>query len=179
MKVNFFLLVFLGVAVSISGCGLLIGNVKPLSQKSNNYDVMNLSKNSNWIDISENSESSDDTSLSDFAYQSSETESVIALNSACREQKNRSEKSLKEFTDLLLLGVSKVSERTERPMTIENLDALETNIIGQVDSRTVKMQTIVLKSKSCVFDFLYLSTPANFSKEHSVFSSFVASFRLD
>ncbi len=93
-----------------SGCGLLFGNIKPVSEKSHEYEVADLHKMSNdWtklppaeekqaskLEDAANSSTStpldasgtenENLDVSDISYQSEKTASIISLTSTCRPQ---------------------------------------------------------------------------------------------
>src|SRR4051812_47677682 len=95
LRVTFLPCLFVLASATISGCAL-IGNVKPVAEKSESYGVMDLSKeNPEWVklDTSETrsgenssggSQETETTEVSDVAYQSKRNASIISLNSACR-----------------------------------------------------------------------------------------------
>lgn len=174
--------------LSFTGCGVLVGNVKPFDQKSEAYGVVDLSKNSpDWTRLDPKSignnpigEDSGTTSteVADVAYQSKSTASIISLDSACGAGSANQERSLKSLTDTLLLGTSNVTLRDERPLRVEDTPALQTTIQGMIGGESVKLRTVVLKRQRCVYDLVYVARPDNFSLHESDFSHFVASLRL-
>ncbi len=98
----------LSLLVSGSGCGLLFGNIKPVSEKSHEYEVADLHKlNADWTQLPPAEEKqaakledassvtasadtsgaeSDTLDVSDISYQSEKTASIISLTSTCRPQ---------------------------------------------------------------------------------------------
>src|SRR4051794_12663581 len=82
LKVGLFLIVLL----HHTGCSLFLGSIKPAEEKSNSYEILDLSKNdSQWIRLEpqEGTEPSPN-GASDVAYQSKKTASIISINSACK-----------------------------------------------------------------------------------------------
>ncbi len=176
-----------------SGCSVVVGNVKPLEEKSTEYGVMDLShSNPDWKKLdpaktaaqgeSMKAQDMSPTEVSDVAYQSATTASIISLDSACRQsldsQKKTVEQDLKSLTDLLLLGITDVTLREERGMEIQKNPALETTIIGKLNGEPMQIRTVVMKRQNCVYDLVYMSRPSYFEKQLSDFSHFVASLRL-
>lgn len=174
-------------ALSFSGCGLLIGNIRPVDQKSDQYGVTDLSKepSSVWTRLAP-AESGVDardpeataTEVSDVAYQAKTSPSIVALNSACRPSVESQDKSLQELTRELLLGISEVAQRVERELTIQASPALETTLQGKMNDKAIAVRTVVLRRGSCVYDLLYMAPPTQFADHERDFSRFVASLRL-
>jgi hypothetical protein len=179
-----------------SGCSVVVGNVKPLEEKSTEYGVMDLSHLSpDWkkLDPAKTAAQSESvkvqdvspTEVSDVAYQSKSTASIISLDSACRAVPDAAgsgrpgaERDLRTLTDLLLLGITDVSLREERGMEVQKNPALETTITGQLNNEPMKLRTVVLKRQNCVYDLVYMSRPQYFDQHLSDFSHFVASLKL-
>src|SRR6185312_16375901 len=108
MNKNFFALALVSLfSLFASGCGVLLGNTRPVAERSETYQVADLAKNnSKWVRIEggghgdmDAEEAEDKADLSDLAYRSTDTGSVIALNSACRPSYGRKEKNLRIFTN--------------------------------------------------------------------------------
>jgi hypothetical protein len=175
-----------------SGCAVVIGNVRPEDQKSDSYGVADLTKtNPDWVRLDpKKGDGSDNydpnttpTEVSDVAYQSKATSSVISLNSACRPNREVPEgrtipEDLRALTDVLLLGASKVTLRTETSLTLQSSPALETTIMGLINGETVEIRAVVLRRRTCIYDLLYVSRPVSFAAHEPEFSQFVASLRL-
>ncbi len=168
-----------------SGCGILIGNVKPVSEKAEDYQVLDLSKgNSDWIRLDSQQDDADNhvgeegTARSDLAYQSQRTASIISLNSACREKFKSESHDLKEFTHQLLLGISDVKSRQQKEIQIKGNPALDTTIQGKMGDQPVKIRAVVVKNDRCLYDLMYVARPDQFAEQEQDFSRFVESLRL-
>jgi hypothetical protein len=190
---SFALVSTLVLALVSSACSVVVGNVKPLEEKSTEYGVMDLSKsNSDWLKLdpkktaaqSESIKEQDvsPTEVSDVAFQSKSTASIISLDSACRNLDSTTNTSvnrdLRTLTDLLLLGITDVTLRTERGMEVQKTPALETTIQGKLNGEPMQIRTVVLKRQSCVYDLVYMARPQFFERHLDDFLHFVASLRL-
>jgi hypothetical protein len=187
MNKNFIFLALLSVfPLFASGCGILLGNQRPVAERSETYQVADLTKNNpKWVRIEgaghgdmDAEEAEDKADLSDIAYRSTETESVIALNSACRPSYALKDKDLHLFTNQLLMGFSSISSRTEEPVTLSGTPALETTLEGSYSGQKVKTRVVVLKKGTCLYDLMYLSQPQSFPSQEEEFKTFVASLHL-
>lgn len=168
---------FLTILPWIGGCGVFLGNVKPVAEKSESYAVMDLSELSRkWKKLENEEAVSGD--VSDLAYQSDETGSIISLNSACREGLTNQNDDLKEFTHQLLLGISDIHERRQENVRLEGKSALRTTLEGRLQGEAVKLRTYVMKSDECLYDLMYIARPETFEVEESTFVRFVDSLRL-
>jgi hypothetical protein len=173
-----------------SGCstvGVLMGNEKPIDQKSDSYGVLDLSKaDADWSkldpktvgDERPNGGDTISSEISDVAYQSKSTAAIISLNSACQAGKEYENKDLKSLTDTLLLGASDVTLRDEQGVTIQDNPALQTTVEGKMNGEHVKLRTVVLRRQDCVYDLVYIARPEAFPRREQDFSHFVASLRL-
>jgi hypothetical protein len=173
-------IVIIILASLASGCGLLLGTVKPVEEKSEDYRVLDLSKaDSDWIKLppaplkdSATSESSDVT------FQSKKTASIISLNTACRQSLENQKQDLHSFTQELLLGIGDITKHTEREMTVQGTAALETTIQGQLNAQQTMLRVIVLHEGACIYDLMYISRPEFFDTYEAEFARFVGSLRI-
>jgi uncharacterized protein YceK len=175
-------------ALLASGCGVLIGNIKPVDQKAQNYGISDLSKENPavWtkldqvkiVDSSTTDEATTATEISDAAYQSKKNASIISVNSACRQTPDEEEHDLRSLTNLLFLGLSDASQRDEKELTIQNTPALETTIKGKLNGELMMFQAVVLRRGLCIYDLVYMSRPAHFDEHEQDFSHFIASLKL-
>jgi hypothetical protein len=185
--------ILMGLFLSASGCGVLIGNTPPADQKSDSYGIAELSKESpDWqkLDPKQAGAGADigdptttPTEVSDVAYQSKKNASVISLNSACRPSNARPEnksveEDLRSLTDVLLLGANNVTLRDERPLVVQNTPALQTTLRGAMNREIVMLRTVVLRRNTCIYDLVYVARPDTFAANEQEFTHFVASLRL-
>ena len=170
-----------------SGCGILVGNVRPVNEKSETYGVADLSQeNKDWQKLDSASKGVDptdpnvtSTEVADVAYQSKKTASIISINSACRPaQASAQNDNLHNDTNLLFLGFGEVTLREEKPMTLQNLPALQTTVQGKLNGEPMKVRTIVMRRSSCLYDLMYVATPVHFAENEAEFSHFIASLKL-
>lgn len=187
-KISLLLLLTTVLGLSQAGCGILVGNVKPEDEKSESYGVADLSKtNSDWTKLDPKSfgeispqqdAATTSTEVSDVAFQSRSTASIISLNSACRNGNGYEDKDLRSLTSVLLLGASDVTHRDESDMSVSGTPGLQTTILGRINGEQVMLRTVVLKRKTCVYDLVYVARPQTFQTHEEDFSHFVASLRL-
>jgi hypothetical protein len=172
---------------ALEGCGVLVGNVRPVDQKSQSYGVTDLaSTDPDWMKLdaknlgAEKNEDAATTSteISDVAFQSKNTASIISINSACRNGNEYKNKDLKSLTEVLLLGASDVTLRDERDLSIQDTPALQTTLQGKINGERVKIRSVVLKRNNCVYDLVYIARPDNFTVHELDFAHFVTSLRL-
>lgn len=187
-----------------SGCGLLLGNVKPVDEKSESYGVLDLSKSKpgEWTRLDPtkvaeperpeaNSAGNSSSEVSDAVYQNKKTAATISLNSACRPKIDKSESNsagadygsnqtadLRKVTNLLLLGLSEVTLRSESELTLQGRLALQTTLRGKLNREDVMLRTVVTRKGTCTYDLVYLAPPEQFQTNLGDFSQFVASLRL-
>jgi hypothetical protein len=171
----------------LSGCSFLLGTVKPVEEKSKNYTAIDLSKNNtDWVKLESKQNPNSNPSKSseiaesggaDIAFQSKSDGSTISIDSACRTYSPQN-RDLRHLTDQLLLGVKEITTPSEKTLTVAGGPALETTLLGKVENQRVKLRTIVLQRKNCVFDFMLIARPESFNRSEADFSQFVNSFHL-
>lgn len=171
----------------LSSCSTLVGNVKPVDEKSRRYRVEELSSTS-WKKLDPRQMGAADSTVdtqsdafssevSDLSYQSTKTAAIISLNSSCREGRPQMQ-DLQLVTRELLLGIGDVTEKNDRTFQIEGVNALETTIAGKISGQSTKIRTVVLSKASCVYDIMYVSQPEKFGVHEADFTRFVSSLRL-
>ncbi len=171
-------------ATFLSGCGVLIGNVKPSDHKAEGYGIAQLDRDSpaDWKKLEgPNSASDVDSAASevpDASYQSKKNSSIISINSNCREGRDTQDLSLHEFTRQLLLGMTDVELNEEKETSLQNIPALQTTLKGKMNREPVMLRSIVLKKKECVYDLMYISRPEHFQIHEPDFTKFIASLRI-
>jgi len=175
-------LLLLVILLTHTSCGVLLGNIKPVDEKSEVYGVADLTKQSpDWHKLNRSSETATDLNANgafDVAFQSKKTGAVISVNSACRATNQTKEEALRELTDQLLLGINDLSFRHDQYIELQNVPALDTTIQGKMNSEPVMLRTIVLRKNRCVYDLMYIARPETFAEYRETFSQFIASLRL-
>jgi hypothetical protein len=173
--------------IAQTGCSLFFGNVKPSDHKSTDYGILDLSKvNPDWVKL-DPTKSLDEAELpevpesgvSDIAFQSKKTASIISINSACKSTTNSATiRDLKELTRELLLGISEVRDRVEKTFTLGDTPALQTTLKGKMENEEMMLETVVLKRNKCIYDLMCVTRPERFKLNEAEFSDFVSSLRL-
>ena len=162
-------------AAGLSGCAVLLGNVKPVDQHSNGYRVARLNETqADWKMLEPSGDATSDSS--EITYQSNRTASIISLNSTCRTR--NSTEDLKRISRLLFLGITDVADTQERELTVDSTPALETTVTGRLNREKVKIRAVVLRTHACVFDLMYVAKPKYFTSQEADFTQFVSSLRL-
>ncbi len=164
-----------------TACGILLGNVKPVEEKSKNYEVLNLSsEDSDWLRVpGDKTSEANAKGVFDMAYQSKATASIISLNSACRAQPvEQTPVALKTLARPLFFGVSDVTLREEKDLTIAKGPAFETTIRGNLGAKEMIMRAVVLHRSGCIYDLMLIAQPKYFMECEAAFSHFVASLKI-
>lgn len=117
-----------------------------------------------------------DSMRADIAYENTENGAVISLNSLCRKY---NKESLDALTMNLVRDIDNRKVLSQKKISINNSDALESLFEGIVDKVKVNINTVVLIHGDCTYDFIYVEVPKNGKINTNDFQSFVASFRVD
>jgi hypothetical protein len=156
----------------ICSCSVLVGQVKPLEEKSVNAPSPSHSLDGmGWRRIGNQDASEQSSERPDEAWQSTTTAAVISLNSVCRRGAG-GERDEKKVTKVLLSQWDNLRIEQQNPFTLRNLPALQTTARGKYLGRDRKFQVIVVKSPSCIYDLIYLSPVESFDQELSAFFRF-------
>lgn len=181
MKSFYYTLTVVLLSLSLNtGCSvskLLVGQVDPVDQRSNSMNITPLeSINPNWNRINNSENNNDIDGMPDRAWQSNKTASVISINSACRQSDDESNKfttiDAKEISNDLVSQWNDVENKIEKDFKLSGFPALETTAEGIYLNRKRKFQTVVVKTPSCVYDLIFLSTVKNFNQDLVTFHQF-------
>lgn len=180
----------LSIITLLSGCSVLVGNVRPVDEKDESVSWRDMSKQKEWIrlDLAERLKEKDpevqpDTAIPDLAFQHDQTAAIISINSACREKQRSHDEQLplqdrlKTYTQRLHFGFQ-IDSRKESASKIDGFSAWEVTVRGKLEEEPVMMRTVVFERKNCVYDLMYMTRPEHFPKHEIAFSEFLASLKF-
>jgi len=166
---SFYLTAFLALSCS---CSVLVGQVKPLEEKSANSSTQTPTLDSlGWRKLSGQDNSDRSSEIPDEAWQSTRTAAVISLNSVCR-RGTGGERDIKKVTQVLLSQWDNLKVQDQQTLSFRNLPAIQTTAKGRYLGRDRRFQIVVVKSPTCIYDLIYLSPVESFDQELSVFTRF-------
>ena len=90
-------------------------------------------------------------------FQNSSDLATITVSSWCRNA--ASEVPLIALTEELHAGIENLKTIAANEVPVGPRVGYMTTVTGQVDNKNIWLKTVVLKMNSCIFDFLYVSTP--------------------
>lgn len=176
--------------LTFASCSTLIGNVKPIDEKSDRYQIEDLSTRAPgvWKKLDTNQLISKDAKIganieafssevTDVAFQSKKTAAIISLNSSCRKGRETI-RDLDPYLKELFLGITDVSEEYQAVSQVAGVPAAEGVIAGKMAGEQTKIHALVLSRNQCVYDLMYISRPDHFSLHEADFNHFVSSLRL-
>ena len=128
-----------------------------------------------------------DSALADRSYRSNRTGSMITLNTTCRPSHAAlppGADSLRELSRALYLGIGDIKSSSEKEIAIQGVPALERTIEGRLQvnpsqTKSMKLQTVVLLHDQCLFDFVLASAPSRFDQDLESFQRWTRSLRFD
>lgn len=179
--------------LSLSGCTLFFGTVRPVEVRSADYRILDLTKTDpQWVrldsqvaanpaaqpkgqtDLGDN-----EAGVSDMAFQEKKTGSVISVNSACKSYKGASaNEDLNALTQELLLGMADQEILDQKWITLAQIPAQETTAKGTMNRENVVLKTVVLEKSNCVYDLVLVAKPRFFKRDDPTFSRFVSSLQF-
>ena len=167
---------------NLSGCSILVGQVKPVEEKAAGTKIVEVSQISpQWKKLKSEQTAINSEDIPDAAWQSQTTAAVISINSACRQNVKDPDAEvtdLHSITENLLSQWRNLKIKNEQQITVSGFPALETTAIGFYLNQTRKFQTIAVKTPTCVYDLIYLSPVNTFEEELSVFQQFRDNLKL-
>lgn len=104
----------------------------------------------------------------------SEYRASIGVESFCG--KSFDDSPLATLSNQLYYGMTKQKTKTQKTLRIDEREALRSIRHGAMDGMDVVLDTVVLKSNACVFDFVYTSKPDHYSNGIQDFETFVKGF---
>jgi hypothetical protein len=159
------------VAVFLSSCSVLVGQVKPVEEKSvNSTSGKPVLETLGWKRLELASATGTTSDIPDAAWQSPKTAAVISLNSVCRG--GRDNRGVREVTDSLLTQWDSLVIQEQKDLKFKGLPGYETTALGKYIGRERKFQTLIVKSPTCIYDVIYLSPVDSFEQDLSAFLQF-------
>jgi hypothetical protein len=176
----------------------LIGNIKPVVEKSHSYSISDLTKRSkDWKKLPPSQERfqpspsgpstegdeevgvSSQLDISDRSFQSGKTASIISLTSTCRPMTEVQNFALEDYMKHLLLGFTEVLEQDQEHIKLAGQGALRSTIEGVMNGQTMKIRAVVLKKHRCIYDLLLVARKNVFESHADDFEFFAQSLRID
>ncbi len=140
---------FLLLPISFWGCstvGPLVGEVKPVDTKVDPTQIPDLHlQSAEWIKLTNQPDSAD------AEWQSSRTNAIIYINSACRENAEESA-DLKIITQNTLSQWDNLKVNSENAITVSGHPGLETTGEGTFQKTKGKFQLVIIRSPHCIYD---------------------------
>ncbi|MBK9292853.1 MAG: hypothetical protein IPM57_00145 [Oligoflexia bacterium] len=109
-------------------------------------------------------------SSADAVWQSQKTGSTIAINSLCNKEHKSSLNSLKKN---ILSGIDDLKIESSKRITYNQSEAEKIIAHGTTEKVPIKVSVLIFKKRDCTFDIAYISRASLFSKEISVFETFL------
>jgi hypothetical protein len=164
--------ILMASALILNSCSVLVGQIKPVEEKAPPTPMVGVEElDPTWKRLQLETSSPEAGDIPDASWQSKKTASVIAINSACRQNVD-DEGDLKTITDNLLSSWRSLKIENQQEVILSGQTGLETTAQGFYLNRTRKFQIVVVKTSRCVYDLLYLAPPISFKEELSLFQKF-------
>jgi hypothetical protein len=158
-------------AVFLSSCSILVGQVKPVEEKSvNSSSGKPVLETLGWKKLELSSATGTASDVPDAAWQSPKTDAVISLNSVCR--RGRENRGVREVTDALLTQWDSLVIQNQKDLQFKGMPGYETTALGKYLGRERKFQTLIVKSPTCIYDLIYLSPSDSFDQDLTAFLQF-------
>lgn len=160
--------------IALSGCSVLIGQVKPVDEKSKTHywrDASLIDPRFKLINPS-----GEPGEASDAAWQSAPLGAVISVNSSCRAQAFPTE--LEEVSQSLLAQWSAIKDLKQRHTSQAGFSAHVSSGSGVYLDQERRFETWVIKSPSCIYDIVLISSREGHESALKTFLSFKDTLNL-
>lgn len=115
-----------------------------------------------------------DAGTADLAFQRSDDRSTISLNSVCGQYQDQ---TLEDLTKSVGLGLTDSRVATVEKLDMDGSPALKTTVEGNLQSASVTVSLIVLRSTQCVYDFMLVARRESFLRHERAVADLVSGFR--
>jgi hypothetical protein len=112
----------------------------------------------------------------DVAYISRDSPHSIAVNATCEDH---DDPPLDTLTRHLLMGFTERSTLDQQTFTLDDREALRTQVSARLDGVPVELVLVVMKKDGCVYDFTYLSPPSSAGERLGDFEHLLAQFSTE
>lgn len=194
-------LLLISASLTQTGCSLIFGGDQRVDNRSHDYTVVRLDheRDAGWhILAPEEPKSSksqahsgatqaptpDDTG--DLAFEHKKTGTIISVHSVCNEYRDA---SLEELSKYLLMGLSTRGSVSSREIELDGTKGLDSTVEAAMSSRSpgaesksdrpVKVRTVVLKKRGCVYDLMYVAHPDEYARFEPTFERFLKGFHAE
>jgi hypothetical protein len=164
----------LGLAVGAFGCSILIGNVKPVEERSQSYTPhYNSSKSAHWVTVSSLEGRKPSADQPDYLIRRKGNMSTIATASRCRGS------SIDQgWFGWDALGLEDVESTGKRARKVGAVDATESDAVGRLDEVQLKLRLVEVELKGCEYRFLFFSESDSFERDSQEFEAFLKSVQF-
>ena len=100
---------------------------------------------------------------------------TIYFDSNCKSRFE--DKSLADLITHLTFGMSNGDALSEEVLTLGEREALLRVYGGEIDGVDVQLAAVVIKKNSCIYDALYITSPAAFDRDMTSFRSVLKGFK--
>ncbi len=76
----------------------------------------------------------------------------------------------------LFFGLRDSELRSKGPVVVADADGIRTRLVARLEQEPVEVETVTLRHRACLYDFLYVAPPATFALGKLDFESFVHSW---
>ena len=159
------------------GCGVLVGSVKPVTEPSSDFSILDLHQlRPAWQNV--DSPSKHPSNEPQVSYQLKAYGNLIALNSTCRPRFASETLSLNDALNSLLQGFGNVQARTDQFIVIDQRKALYSSGSLRIENRPMQYEAVMARDGDCLFDLMHLSSQKHFIHGTEDFSRFYKSMKF-
>lgn len=116
-----------------------------------------------------------DVSDANLAFRDDPHDASVLVNARCLSADERT--PLVALTNHLLIGATERKYLTQELVAFDGREALHTRLHARWDGVPMGLDVFVLSKDGCVYDFVYVGSPASFEAGSAQFQGFVRGFR--
>ncbi len=100
----------------------------------------------------------------------------ISVDSFCKSSAD--DAALNILTRQIIQGIQNEKITYQKTITLDGKEALHTLVKGVFEGSPINLETVVLRMNKCVFDFVYVTVPENYSDGALDFEKFYQGFHF-
>jgi hypothetical protein len=115
-----------------------------------------------------------DSPGSSIAFRDDKRAGTVIVNARCNNPSD--DAPLVALTNHLLMGSTERDVKSQEIVPFDSREAMHTIVYAKLDGVLMAYDIYVLKKNNCVYDFVYVASPAHFDAGTAAFEGFVSGF---
>ncbi len=177
-------------ATALSGCSVLIGNVRPVEEPAPLHESESKATGSMsplaapWKSLElptsrkERGSAQAGSIVPGLSFQNGETGSTLAYTSGCRKSYQKGAPALRRVAQSLGSGLSRIQKQEHIDTMVAGIPALRSLVHGWAAGSQVVIESIIFARDGCVFDLTLVSLERHHEQDRPAFDKVLATLPL-